>query len=452
MKINNRKMFSLAFILFSALASISVTSALTISPAKAELTADPGETITSTFIIINEQDTEQTFYTSVENFESSGKAGIPNFTNSKEGLPSWTKVDEKVVLKKGERLKIPYSVAVPKDADAGGHFAAIFLSTSSTTAGVGSKLGMLVFLKVTGVTKKIETPVLKRSTSTQALLTINATTTEKDIVTINSNLKYGQRNSEIFALQDFLIDKGFLNGNSSGFFGLLTFKAVKAYQKSVGINPTGYVGLLTRQKINSEIIAEVGSSIKAEQQEVGTSTQSFNNSTTTSSKNGSEDRKTVKAFITTSRGGLEIELSNNAPNTVKNFIQLANSKFYDGVRFHRVIKNFMIQTGDPLSKDASKQAMWGTGGPGYKFQDELTGTEQYPLGTIAMANSGPNTNGSQFFIITANSGYPLPPNYTVFGKVTKGIETALAIQNVQTDRHERPIEDVFVQKIEIQGN
>jgi cyclophilin family peptidyl-prolyl cis-trans isomerase len=114
-----------------------------------------------------------------------------------------------------------------------------------------------------------------------------------------------------------------------------------------------------------------------------------------------------------------------------------------------VIKDFMIQTGDPLSKDVANMSAWGTGGPGYKFNDELRGDEQYSLGTVAMANSGPNTNGSQFFIVTANPGYPLPPNYTVFGKVTKGIETALAIQNVKTGQSDRPVEDVIIEKIEL---
>ena len=157
----------------------------------------------------------------------------------------------------------------------------------------------------------------------------------------------------------------------------------------------------------------------------------------------------TSATITTNKGAIEITFAANTPNTVKNFITLANTKFYDGVRFHRVIKNFMIQTGDPLSKDKNNEAAWGTGGPGYKFNDELYGNEQYPLGTVAMANSGPNTNGSQFFIVTANPGYPLPPSYTVFGKITKGIETALAIQNVQTGAQDRPVEDVLIEKVEV---
>jgi cyclophilin family peptidyl-prolyl cis-trans isomerase len=159
--------------------------------------------------------------------------------------------------------------------------------------------------------------------------------------------------------------------------------------------------------------------------------------------------KVTRAVITTNLGTIEVSFATNTPLTVKNFATLAQSKFYDGVRFHRVIKDFMIQTGDPLSKDPSKASMWGTGGPGYKFPDELTGAEQYSLGTLAMANAGPNTNGSQFFIVTANPGYPLPPSYTVFGKVTGGIETALKIQNVKTGQADRPLEGVIIEKIEL---
>lgn len=161
-----------------------------------------------------------------------------------------------------------------------------------------------------------------------------------------------------------------------------------------------------------------------------------------------EDKIFTTATITTNKGVIEITFSNNTPNTVKNFGKLANASFYNGVRFHRVIKDFMIQAGDPLSKDKANESAWGTGGPGYTFADELTGKETYPLGTVAMANSGPNTNGSQFFIVTANPSVGLPPSYTVFGKVTKGLEVAEAIQNVKTGTADRPIEDIIIEKVE----
>lgn len=146
-----------------AVTSIAVTvlsaQALTISPAKAELTGDPGETVQGTFTLVNPIDADQTYYTSVETFEAKGETGTPDFTSSKEGLPSWVKITDKVVLKKGERATIPYSVVIPKDADSGGHFGAIFLSTVPPSAGegqvsVGAKTGMLLFLKVTGTIKE----------------------------------------------------------------------------------------------------------------------------------------------------------------------------------------------------------------------------------------------------------------------------------------------------------
>lgn len=180
------------------------------------------------------------------------------------------------------------------------------------------------------------------------------------------------------------------------------------------------------------------------QLQTGTGTESKITKTTTM-----DQQKLTSAVITTNKGVIEVVLEQDKPLTTKNFEKLASSGFYNGVRFHRVIKGFMIQAGDPLSKDVANQAAWGTGGPGYKFQDELTGKEQYSLGTLAMANSGPNTNGSQFFIVTANPGVGLPPSYTVFGKVTKGIETALAIENVATNSSDRPLEDIIIEKIEI---
>jgi cyclophilin family peptidyl-prolyl cis-trans isomerase len=110
----------------------------------------------------------------------------------------------------------------------------------------------------------------------------------------------------------------------------------------------------------------------------------------------------------------------------------------------------MIQAGDPQSKDLTKKSLWGTGGPGYKFDDELSGNETYPQGTVAMANAGPNTNGSQFFIVTASPAAPLPPSYTVFGKVTKGLDVALKIENVKTETADRPVNDVIIEKVSVE--
>ncbi len=148
-----------AFLTTGFALSILTAQALTISPARAELTGDPGETIQGSFTLVNPLDADQTYYTSVENFEAQGETGTPNFTISKDGLPSWVKIIEKVTLKKGERITVPYNVVIPTDADSGGHFGAIFLSTVPPSAGegqvsVGAKVGMLLFLKVTGTVKE----------------------------------------------------------------------------------------------------------------------------------------------------------------------------------------------------------------------------------------------------------------------------------------------------------
>ncbi|MFA6383392.1 MAG: peptidylprolyl isomerase, partial [Parcubacteria group bacterium] len=158
-----------------------------------------------------------------------------------------------------------------------------------------------------------------------------------------------------------------------------------------------------------------------------------------------------QAIITTNLGKIQVKFYNaDAPVTVNNFLKLASEKFYDGTKFHRVIKGFMIQGGDPNSKTVNTSS-WGMGGPGYEFNDELKGTEKYPQGTLAMANSGPNTNGSQFFIVTASPAAPLPPSYTVFGTVILGMDVALKIENVKTvspGQVDRPVEDVVIQSVE----
>ena len=160
--------------------------------------------------------------------------------------------------------------------------------------------------------------------------------------------------------------------------------------------------------------------------------------------------KTMNATLHTSMGDISIEFFPSiAPNAVANFTKLAKEGFYDGVKFHRVIKDFMDQAGDPLSKDDSKMALWGTGGPGYKFADEITPESKNDLGTLAMANSGPNTNGSQFYI-NAKANNFLDGKYVVFGKVTKGMDVVLAINAVKTDSNDRPIAPVLIKSISIQ--
>ncbi len=152
--------------------------------------------------------------------------------------------------------------------------------------------------------------------------------------------------------------------------------------------------------------------------------------------------KSYAATIRTNRGDITVKLfADEAPRTVNNFVFLARQGFYDGVIFHRVIRDFMIQGGDP---DGT-----GTGGPGYKFADELDAARSrgYKMGTLAMANAGPDSNGSQFFICHVDVG--LPPSYNVFGKTTDGLDVVDAIATTPTDGRDRPTDEVVIETIEI---
>lgn len=159
------------------------------------------------------------------------------------------------------------------------------------------------------------------------------------------------------------------------------------------------------------------------------------------------NQQNMKATFNTTKGNFTIEFFPTlAPKTVENFTKLASEGFYNDTKFHRVIKGFMNQGGDPLSKDDSKADFWGTGGPGYKFADEITGENKNDIGTISMANSGPNTNGSQFFINVANNNF-LDPKHTVFGKVVEGMDVIMDINNVATDPSDKPLEAVIIKSI-----
>lgn len=150
--------------------------------------------------------------------------------------------------------------------------------------------------------------------------------------------------------------------------------------------------------------------------------------------------KSYTATLDTSHGEIVIEFDPaRSPVAVNNFVFLANDGFYDGVVFHRVIENFMIQGGDPTGT--------GRGGPGYKFRDELEGPGEYKRGTVAMANAGPNTNGSQFFICHTDVG--LPHSYTIFGKVTDGMEAVDSIATSDTDSSDRPHDEATINKVTI---
>jgi peptidylprolyl isomerase len=154
----------------------------------------------------------------------------------------------------------------------------------------------------------------------------------------------------------------------------------------------------------------------------------------------------MQATFKTSMGDITIEFSKDTPKTVENFVTLAQKGFYDGTKFHRVIAGFMNQGGDPLSKDDTQMARWGTGGPGYTFADEITPANNNAVGTIAMANAGPNTNGSQFFINVADNTF-LNTKHTVFGKVVAGLDVVSKINGVKTGPNDRPLESVIIESI-----
>ncbi len=166
--------------------------------------------------------------------------------------------------------------------------------------------------------------------------------------------------------------------------------------------------------------------------------------------NNNKKENIMYATLHTNMGDIKIEfLEEYAPNTVANFKTLASENFYNGVKFHRVIKGFMIQGGDPLTKDDTKASMWGTGGPGYKFDDEITEMNSNAIGTISMANAGPNTNGSQFFINVANNNF-LNDKHTVFGKVVAGMDVVTKIENTPTAPGDRPITPVVIESITLE--
>lgn len=156
------------------------------------------------------------------------------------------------------------------------------------------------------------------------------------------------------------------------------------------------------------------------------------------------------AVLETNKGTIKFELlESDAPKTTENFRLLAGKNYYDGVIFHRVIKNFMIQGGDPLGEGYGGESAWGG-----KFDDEIDRASDlyagvYDKGTVAMANSGANTNGSQFFIMHID--YPLPPSYTKFGKVIEGQDVVDAIAESATNHNDKPLDPIVMEKVYIEG-
>jgi len=152
----------------------------------------------------------------------------------------------------------------------------------------------------------------------------------------------------------------------------------------------------------------------------------------------------MQAIIQTNHGPIHAELfPDSAPKTVNNFVKLANDGFYDRVIFHRVIPDFMIQGGDPTGT--------GSGGPGYSFEDEFN-DHKVERGALAMANAGPNTNGSQFFIVTTEAAPWLDGKHTVFGRVTEGMEVVDKISELPRDERDKPHDDVLIEGVSVSGD
>lgn len=153
-----------------------------------------------------------------------------------------------------------------------------------------------------------------------------------------------------------------------------------------------------------------------------------------------DPEKSYSATLQTNKGDVVIELdAARSPLAVNNFVFLARDGYYDDIVFHRVIEGFMIQGGDPTGS--------GRGGPGYRFRDEIEGDGEYTRGTVAMANAGPNTNGSQFFICHGSPG--LPHSYTIFGTVASGLDTVDAIATTPTDHTDRPHDDCVIKTVTV---
>lgn len=219
----------------------------------------------------------------------------------------------------------------------------------------------------------------------------------------------------------------------------------------VAVLGAGYWFIFMSGQGATTAVGELGINLPTGQQEqtpavgqIGSETQAGAPQTT------NQNKKIMKATFHTNKGDIAIDFfGTDAPNTVANFVKLASEGFYDGTKFHRVIKGFMIQGGDPLSKDDAAAARWGTGGPGYQFGDEIHANNRNVVGSISMANAGPNTNGSQFFINVADNSF-LDTKHTVFGKVSVGLDVVKAIESAPTGPNDRPVEPMVIKSIALE--
>ncbi|MDZ7612142.1 MAG: peptidylprolyl isomerase [Candidatus Moranbacteria bacterium] len=211
-------------------------------------------------------------------------------------------------------------------------------------------------------------------------------------------------------------------------------------------------GDLTREaKEKAQNIAEEKSKALPEQaQEIipGDSSDSKNSNPPSQEEIKNYNQKYSGAVIKTNLGDIEVNLYNEkAPKTAANFLKLAENGFYNKTKFHRVIQDFMIQGGDPNSKD-DNWADDGRGGPGYKFEDEIN-DEKLVEGSLAMANSGPDTNGSQFFIVTAEKTPHLDGKHTNFGEVVEGMDVVEKIEEFKTNAQDHPLDDIVIESVEM---
>lgn len=216
--------------------------------------------------------------------------------------------------------------------------------------------------------------------------------------------------------------------------------------------------LLGLSKLNSDKTpepVEPTPELEKSTEEVATSTNTISTSTNELNMNESQGNTTV--VLKTNKGDVTVELfTEKMPITAGNFLKLAKENFYDGIKFHRVIDGFMVQGGDPNTKDDSKQNAWGTGGPGYAIEDEFVAGFSNVRGTLAMANSGPNSGGSQFFInLVDNTNLdfdkpPLTSQHPVFGRVVAGMDVVDAIGKVETGPRDVPVDPVVINDIIVQ--
>jgi cyclophilin family peptidyl-prolyl cis-trans isomerase len=227
-----------------------------------------------------------------------------------------------------------------------------------------------------------------------------------------------------------------------GRLAILTFSLFALLSLGCSSSGSGSSSVATPNRPNAPASSPVASSPVASNPAASGGGQVSNKQWNTEPAMSIDPNKRYTAKISTTLGDMEAELfPKDAPKTVNNFVFLAREGYYENVKFHRVIKDFMIQGGDPTGT--------GAGGPGYKFVDELQNPLTYEIGTLAMANAGPNTNGSQFFIVHGSAGTSLPKQYSIFGKLTSGQDVLDKIATTPVRNQSSPVTDVLITSVTI---